>query len=673
MGNRSLQLDAEGHPHIAYGGDHLYYARHDGTQWHYEVADGSAGVGEYASLALDGTGHPHISYYDASNGDLKYAWHDGNAWYTKVVDSVGQVGRHTSLALDASGRPHIGYVGSGGEMKYTWREKTTWHIETVNDKEWANGYTSLAVDGSGHPHIIFVGDDSNLLYAWRNKINWHVEFVHDTSYRLVNTNWRSSTSLALDELGRPHIGFTANRLVKYARRGETAWHVTTVDDRGSFWEHNLSVSLALDGAAHPHISLVTGAPESYTLRYARFDGTAWQIERVNNASQVGNYTSLALNGSGQPHISYVESDSGALGHAWQEENAWRTEIVDDGAGKAGLSNSLALDKSGRPRVAYITGHLDSALALKYAWYDGHVWHTETVEDIERNVVKSVALAVDGMGHPHISYTTYRRYERSGESTLKHAWHNGTAWQIETVRIHETIQGISLAIDARGYPHISYTSHGFASEFSFRFHSIHVMHTWYDGNAWQVETVETVGQGASKVTSLALDGMDHPHISYATGHPDAVKYARHDGSSWQIETVDGAGWLSEHGVSLALDGSDHPHLSYVESDDGVLRYAWHNGTAWQVEVVGNVGRIGRSTSLVLDRAGKPHITYLEGYDDALKHAWRDGDAWRIETVTNAAYTAGEPTSLAMDETGCLHVAYYDGTNHDLMYANLTVTP
>ena len=30
MTDHSLRLDAEGHPHVAYGGDHLYYAWSDG-------------------------------------------------------------------------------------------------------------------------------------------------------------------------------------------------------------------------------------------------------------------------------------------------------------------------------------------------------------------------------------------------------------------------------------------------------------------------------------------------------------------------------------------------------------------------------------------------------------------------------------------------------------------
>ena len=51
ISNRSLRLDATGRPAIAYGGDHLYYAVHDGAGWRRETVDAAAGVGAYAALA----------------------------------------------------------------------------------------------------------------------------------------------------------------------------------------------------------------------------------------------------------------------------------------------------------------------------------------------------------------------------------------------------------------------------------------------------------------------------------------------------------------------------------------------------------------------------------------------------------------------------------------------
>ena len=109
MTDRSLRLDAGGHPHIAYGGDALYYAWHDGSDWRLETVDSNPSVGEYAALALDGDNYPHISYFDRTNRDLKYAWQDAAGWHSETVDSAGYVGEYTSLALDGDNYPHISY------------------------------------------------------------------------------------------------------------------------------------------------------------------------------------------------------------------------------------------------------------------------------------------------------------------------------------------------------------------------------------------------------------------------------------------------------------------------------------------------------------------------------------------------------------------------------------
>ena len=82
---RSLQLDAAGRPHVAYGGDHLYYAWYDGTAWHSQVVDQGPQTGGDPSLALDAAGRPRIAYLDAASQALKYATHDGSGWQVSVL------------------------------------------------------------------------------------------------------------------------------------------------------------------------------------------------------------------------------------------------------------------------------------------------------------------------------------------------------------------------------------------------------------------------------------------------------------------------------------------------------------------------------------------------------------------------------------------------------------
>jgi hypothetical protein len=87
---RSIALDSNNHPHIAYGGDHLYHAYYDGSQWHYETVDSSPGVNDYASIAIDSQNKAHISYVDA-NYELKYATNASGFGLLRLLILLGVV------------------------------------------------------------------------------------------------------------------------------------------------------------------------------------------------------------------------------------------------------------------------------------------------------------------------------------------------------------------------------------------------------------------------------------------------------------------------------------------------------------------------------------------------------------------------------------------------------
>ena len=147
--DRNIAVDANGFPHIAYGGEQLYYGRYDGADWVMQVVDEGPGAGSNASLALDAAGYPHISYLDSSSG-VQYAYQDDSGWHFEIVDSLG--GGVPSLALDGNGHPHIAYGKSG--TFYAYKDLAGWHIEMASDRQgWNN---SLALDQNGNPHISFI-------------------------------------------------------------------------------------------------------------------------------------------------------------------------------------------------------------------------------------------------------------------------------------------------------------------------------------------------------------------------------------------------------------------------------------------------------------------------------------------------------------------------------------
>ena len=83
--------------------------------------------------------------------------------------------------------------------------------------------------------------------------------------------------------------------------------------------------------------------------------TSWTVQTVDDSYRVGKHTSIALDSSGYPHISYSKySDNRALKYARWDGSAWQIETVDGSSidNDAGCNNAIALDSNDRPHIAY---------------------------------------------------------------------------------------------------------------------------------------------------------------------------------------------------------------------------------------------------------------------------------------------------------------------------------
>jgi hypothetical protein len=296
----SLALTAGGLPRIAYyesQGKELRFASFDGSLWTQQVVDTDMSVGKYASLALQpGSGHARISYYDEKKGELQYAAWNGSTWTRQIVDSAGDVGQYASLALDPVGPnyyPRIAYYdATAKDLKYASWNGSAWTSQVVDSTGDVGQDTSLAFDPAGNPHIAYYSVTAkDLKYAAWNGSAWIMETVDSTG------DVGQYASLALEPgTGRPRIAYydvTTNKL-KYVEKNGASWgapqvvYVTT-NDVGKY------ASLALDPVGpnyYPRIAYYDATAKD--LKYASWDGSAWVIETVESAGDVGKFGSLKL-------------------------------------------------------------------------------------------------------------------------------------------------------------------------------------------------------------------------------------------------------------------------------------------------------------------------------------------------------------------------------------------
>ena len=99
----AIALDSTNRPHIAYGGDALYYAYYNGASWNYETVDLSPGMGYRVDLGLDGTNKAHIAYYDAISNNVMYATNYSGVWQTAIVGYGGDKNATVSIAVQSLG------------------------------------------------------------------------------------------------------------------------------------------------------------------------------------------------------------------------------------------------------------------------------------------------------------------------------------------------------------------------------------------------------------------------------------------------------------------------------------------------------------------------------------------------------------------------------------------
>ncbi len=297
----------------------LRYAIREEHEWHFITLDNihpDLGTISSCSIAVDSEGNPAISYVMKQNFEpslVKYVAYNGSSWNEpEIIDSSSAIQDYVSLAFSPSGIPSVAY--SNGHLRYACFSDQTWLTETVDTIN-IGPVASLAFDTQENPGISYywsevMGDTGpinkfDLRYAYFDGTNW----IKDTVDEAGAVGYRSS--ILYDSNDNPVIAYSddtnaPNNILKFIRFDGTDWGPPEVIDETA--KCGVWPSLAFDIEGYPSIAYVG----SYRLKFARFNGSEWNMEIVDNDGENGEYNSLAYNDQGNPMTSYYGNNDGQI-------------------------------------------------------------------------------------------------------------------------------------------------------------------------------------------------------------------------------------------------------------------------------------------------------------------------------------------------------------------------
>jgi hypothetical protein len=314
---------------------------------------------------------------------------DALDWYTQTVATgIGGGTDNHSVSLTPSGMPRIAYVNMTTEkLMYATPVSGGWQSQIVGDcnGNWI-GTGFFEIDPSGTPHIAYRHDGDVWYATWNG--SWQTEQI-DT----INAGY---LGLAVDDSGNPHLA--------YCEHHGDIWHASKT---GETWTKEVAVSA---GGDNGDVAIDLNSAGLPRLAYRGGSGYAWQEAGTWNTEVIGGsprgYYSLAISDTDVPHIAYTNEAVGSenLAYVTKVGGSWAITLVDDIEGQTGWKPSIALDAAQNPHISYTYGGADPDVhRLEYAWYDGALWHLDTVESVTVPNGSRSCLILDDEDNSMISF------------------------------------------------------------------------------------------------------------------------------------------------------------------------------------------------------------------------------------------------------------------------------
>lgn len=235
-----------------------------------------------------------------------------------------------------------------------------------------------------------------------------------------------STWLQLDAQQRPHIAWNsqARRMLYFSSRLDGGWSSQVVDTHTRRIGEN--VHFVFDGTGMPHLlyraQSVTadggGMLTTNELRYARYNGASWVIEKPDPSATVAVGFDIRVGADNEPRIAYT---------------AFNAASIDGG---------------------FPDGGVPADTVVRFATRSAGAGGTWTIQEVDRSPLRTssqntfgrgVSMVLDPQGVPHVFYESFVSVDGGPVFTgvLGHATNNGGATWTETSLHRELFNSVDV--------------------------------------------------------------------------------------------------------------------------------------------------------------------------------------------------------------------------------------
>ena len=398
----------------------------------------------------------------------------------------------------------------------------------------------------------------------------------------------------------------------YSLAEELAWGTNPFDPLS-----NPGISFSMSPAHDPTVAVTwnTLAGETYLLEATR---SLISLPWLPVASLVGDGLPATLD-----HVSAIAETDQEFYRLRRADAAlapsWDIQLVDDSS-DLGASLSLAYSPDGHPAIAYTQDAWHSIyFATRGPQRDWSIEEVYSHFNPSPIVLASRSLAFSPAGLPALNSS------HIDVNTIRNHLFDGTNWNSTILFMPSVGDGgagsnaVPRVYQANGEPAIAYRteSNGFI---------YYVTNNLFPS---QVSVVDN-SPGNSGRVSLAASPGGRVGLCYANTTQGELRYAERVGGVWQIDVVVPIA-SQHHALAFGLNGE--PAVVYRLPNQRI-RYAFFNGTQWQSEPVDEDNTTTGPMSLAFSPLGNPIIAYVTS-PGVLRVAQRQGETWSSVAVVSPA--------------------------------------